>query len=118
MAAAKLLKQQYNLHTTIIDARFAKPLDKKLILELANSHDLLVTVEENAVAGGAGSGVNEYLSSAGMATPTLNLGLPDRYIDHGSQTALLAECGLDATGIEQSIVGSPFYQPAANAQNL
>jgi 1-deoxy-D-xylulose-5-phosphate synthase len=48
----------------------------------------------------------------------LNLGLPDRYIDHGSQTALLAECGLDAAGIMESIIASPFYQPAANAQNL
>ena len=106
------------LGATVVNMRFVKPLDEKLINELANTHDLLVTLEENVVAGGAGSGVNEALSAAGISTPTLNLGLPDRYIDHGSQTALLAECGLDAIGIEQSIVNSPFYQPAANAQNL
>ena len=65
------------------------------------------------IAGGAGSGVNEYLSSAGISTPTLNLGLPDRYIDHGEQSALLAQCGLDAAGIEASIQASPFYTKAA-----
>ena len=96
---------------TVVNMRFVKPLDTELLKKLAAKHDLLVTLEENVVAGGAGSGVNEYLASAGIATPTLNLGLPDRYIDHGSQNALLAECGLDADGIEASIVASPFYQP-------
>jgi 1-deoxy-D-xylulose-5-phosphate synthase len=107
-----------NIGATVVNMRFVKPLDQQLISDLARDHNLLVTLEENVVAGGAGSAVNEYLSAAGIATPTLNLGLPDRYIDHGSQTALLAECGLDAAGIELSIIGSPFYQPAANAQNL
>jgi 1-deoxy-D-xylulose-5-phosphate synthase len=107
-----------SIGATVVNMRFVKPLDQQLISDLARDHNLLVTLEENVVAGGAGSGVNEYLSAAGIATPTLNLGLPDRYIDHGSQTALLAECGLDAAGIMESIIASPFYQPAANAQNL
>lgn len=99
---------------TVVNMRFVKPLDTELIDQLAANHGLLVTLEENVIAGGAGSGVNEYLAANGIATPTLNLGLPDRYIDHGSQTALLAECGLDADGIEAAIVASPFYQPALN----
>jgi 1-deoxy-D-xylulose-5-phosphate synthase len=107
-----------NIGATVVNMRFVKPLDQNLISDLADTHNLLVTLEENVIAGGAGSGVNEYLAAAGIATPTLNLGLPDRYIDHGSQTALLAECGLDAAGVERSIVASPFYQPAANAQTL
>jgi 1-deoxy-D-xylulose-5-phosphate synthase len=95
---------------TVVNMRFVKPLDTSMIDDLAAKHDLLVTIEENVVAGGAGSAVNEYLASAAIATPSLNLGLPDRYIDHGSQSALLAECGLDVDGIEKSILASPFYQ--------
>lgn len=98
---------------TIVNMRFVKPLDGKLIEQLATEHDLLVTVEENVVAGGAGSGVNEYLANSGINVPTLNLGLPDRYIDHGTQDSLLTECGLDANGIESSIIASPFYKVKA-----
>ena len=107
------LKAAENIDATVVNMRFVKPLDQSLINELAKNHSLLVTIEENVIAGGAGSGVNEYLSSAGISTPTLNLGLPDRYIDHGEQSALLAQCGLDAAGIEASIQASPFYTKAA-----
>ena len=103
------------LGATLINMRFVKPLDAELILELAGSHDLLVTIEENAVAGGAGSGVNELLSAENMTTPTLNLGLPDRYIDHGSQAQQLASCGLDTEGIIASIKSSPYYQESKPA---
>jgi 1-deoxy-D-xylulose-5-phosphate synthase len=89
--------------------RFVKPLDEVLIRELAASHDLLVTVEENVIAGGAGSGVNEYLSQQEILTPILNLGLPDQYIDHGSQNEQLAACGLDAAGIVSSIKSSSHF---------
>lgn len=105
------------LNASVINMRFVKPLDETLINEIAGRHDLIVTLEENVVAGGAGSGVNEYLAAAGYATPTLNLGLPDRYIDHGSQTALLSECGLDAVGIEQSIRSSAFFQVTQTKQS-
>jgi 1-deoxy-D-xylulose-5-phosphate synthase len=91
------------LDATLANMRFVKPLDLELILELARGHALLVTVEENAVAAGAGSAVAEALSAAGLATPCLHLGLPDRYIDHAAHEAQLAACGLDAAGIEASV---------------
>ena len=87
------------LDATVVDMRFVKPLDEKRVEALADAHRLLVTVEENAVAGGAGSAVNEHLHRTGRCTPVLNLGLPDRFVEHGSREALLAECGLDARGI-------------------
>ncbi len=97
------LKVAEALNLTVADMRFVKPLDVNLVLELAASHVGLVTLEEGAIMGGAGSAVAEALAGAGMACPLLQLGLPDRFIDHGEQGALLASVGLDATGIEQSI---------------
>lgn len=105
------------LNATVVNMRFVKPLDIELISKLALNHSLIVTLEENVVAGGAGSGVNEYLAAAGIATPTLNLGLPDQYIDHGTQTTLLAECGLNAEGIQNTIIASPFYREFSENQN-
>ena len=99
------------LNATVIDMCFVKPLDEHRITEIAQSHDLIVTLEENVIAGGAGSGVNEFLSACELSTPTLNLGLPDQYIDHGNQADLLAQCGLDAVGIEASIRNSAFFNP-------
>jgi len=91
------------LGATVADMRFVKPLDTELVERLAESHDLLVTIEENMVAGGAGSGVSEHLHSAGIAVDLLQLGLPDRFIDHGKPAEQLAECGLDGDSIQQSI---------------
>ena len=91
------------LDATLVDMRFIKPLDEDLLLELAASHDLLVTIEDNAVQGGAGSAVNEFLLARGIRRLVLNLGLPDRFITHGTREELLAECGLDARGILDSI---------------
>lgn len=102
------LEAAEKLDATVVNMRFVKPLDEALINSLANSHKLLVTLEENTIKGGAGSGVNEYLSSAEISTPVLNLGLPDQYIDHGSQTDLLAQCGLNSGGIINSISQSRF----------
>jgi len=73
------------------------------VLALARDHDLLVTVEENVVAGGAGSAVGEALAAAGREVPLLMLGLPDRFVDHGDPAFLLAHCGLDAQGIAAAI---------------
>jgi 1-deoxy-D-xylulose-5-phosphate synthase len=91
------------LNASLADMRFVKPLDQELIRELAAGHDLLVTVEENALAGGAGSAVAEVLASLGIDTPVRHLGLPDRFIEQGDHALLLARCGLDAAGIEASI---------------
>jgi 1-deoxy-D-xylulose-5-phosphate synthase len=91
------------LDCTVANMRFVKPLDESLAVELARTHDLLVTVEENVVMGGAGSAVMECLEQAGIATPVLQLGLPDRFIDHGNPAHLLAACGLDARGIAAAI---------------
>ncbi|WP_207060864.1 1-deoxy-D-xylulose-5-phosphate synthase [Motiliproteus sp. SC1-56] len=91
------------LDLTLVDMRFVKPLDEALLQELAATHDLLVTLEEGSIRGGAGAGVAQYLQSAQLSTPCLNLGLPDRFISHGKVPALLAEQGLDAKGIQAQL---------------
>ena len=91
------------IDATLANMRFVKPLDEALVMELAASHDLLVTIEENAVMGGAGSAVLEFLQRQGIKTEVLQLGLPDRFVDHGDQALQLASCGLDAAGIEAAI---------------
>ncbi|MCI1016272.1 1-deoxy-D-xylulose-5-phosphate synthase [Herbaspirillum sp. C7C2] len=92
------------LNATVANMRFIKPLDVELVRQLAESHDALVTVEEGCIMGGAGAAVSEALAAAGISKPILHLGLPDRFIDHGDAGQLLAQCGLDADGIVQSIV--------------
>ncbi|CAM4102545.1 1-deoxy-D-xylulose-5-phosphate synthase [Bordetella muralis] len=92
-----------SLDATVADMRFVKPIDRELILDLAARHDALVTLEEAAIMGGAGSAVTELLNQEGVQVPVLQLGLPDQFIDHGDQAALLAGVGLDATGIENAI---------------
>ena len=91
------------LDATVVDMRFVKPMDVELVLELARTHDLLVTLEDGAIQGGAGSAVLEVLASAGVQSNVLTLGIPDRYIDHASPAEQYAECGLDAEGILASI---------------
>ena len=91
------------LNATLVDMRFVKPLDEQLVLELAASHETLVTLEENAIMGGAGSGVNELLMAKRRPVPVLNLGLPDSFVSQGSQEELRADLGLDAAGIQRQI---------------
>ncbi|MBM4200562.1 MAG: 1-deoxy-D-xylulose-5-phosphate synthase [Gammaproteobacteria bacterium] len=88
---------------TVVNMRFVKPLDEDLVLEMARSHDVLVTVEENAVAGGAGAAVSEALSRHHCLIPVVHLGLGDEFLEHASREELLSESGLDAQGIERSI---------------
>ena len=97
------LKAAETLDATVANMRFVKPLDIELVRQLATSHDLLVSIEENALIGGAGSEVARALESSGLRTPLLRLGLPDRFIDHGDSALLLAEVGLDETGIARSV---------------
>ncbi len=92
------------IDATVANMRFVKPLDAELIAYLARTHEALVTVEENVVAGGAGSAVAEALAAEGFAVPILHLGLPDEFIDHGDPALLLAKCGLDAKGLVASIL--------------
>jgi len=87
----------------VVNMRWAKPLDADLLLQVAASHEALVTLEEGAVMGGAGSAVLEALAAAGITKPVLQLGLPDKFIEHGDPAKLLALQGLDATGIEAAI---------------
>ncbi|MGA9163104.1 MAG: 1-deoxy-D-xylulose-5-phosphate synthase, partial [Thiobacillus sp.] len=91
------------LDASVADMRFVKPLDLAMLRQLAHSHRLLVTLEENAVAGGAGAGVAEALAELGLVVPILHLGLPDTYIEHGDHAKMLAGCGLDAAGIETRV---------------
>jgi len=91
------------LDATVANMRFVKPLDTALVLELAAGHELIVTVEENAIMGGAGSAVAEALHAAGNDIAIVQLGLPDRYIEHGVHEKMLADCGLDAAGIIAAI---------------
>ncbi len=92
-----------SLNATVANMRFIKPLDVALVAELAATHDLIVTVEEGCIMGGAGSAVAEAMAAAGIVKPLLQLGLPDKFIDHGDAQQLLAQCGLDAAGIAASI---------------
>ena len=91
------------LDATVVNMRFVKPLDAELVQRLAQDHAALVTIEENVVMGGAGSGVAEALSAAGITIPLLHLGLPDRFLDHGDPAELLSACGLDAAGIVAAV---------------
>ena len=105
------------LNATVVDMRWVKPLDEAMVLELARHYALLVTVEENAVAGGAGSGVNELLAAQGIAVATLNLGLPDEFIEHGTHEDQLRWTGLDRDNIARQILmamqahGIPMLSP-------
>jgi 1-deoxy-D-xylulose-5-phosphate synthase len=97
------LEAAEKLGATVANMRFVKPLDEELVRELATSHEWLVTVEENTILGGAGSAVLESIEKQGIQKKVLQLGLPDRFVDHGDPARLLKECGLDAEGIHASI---------------
>ncbi|MWV16301.1 1-deoxy-D-xylulose-5-phosphate synthase [Pseudomonas sp. L-22-4S-12] len=100
---AEALKVGEKLDATVVDMRFVKPLDEALVRELAASHELLVTIEENAIMGGAGSAISEFLAAENLLKPVLHLGLPDSYVEHAKPAQMLAECGLDQAGIEAAV---------------
>ena len=91
------------LGATVVNMRFIKPIDEDMILAMAKTHDVLVTIEENVLAGGAGSAVNEFLQAQRILMPVLNIALPDAYVEQGTREELLTECGLDTQGIVTSI---------------
>ena len=104
------------LGLTVVNMRFVKPLDRALILELARRHEGFVTLEDNVVAGGAGSGVAELLAAEGVTLPILHLGLPDAFQHHASREDLLAEAGLDAAGIRAAVLARWPHVAAAPVQ--
>jgi 1-deoxy-D-xylulose-5-phosphate synthase len=91
------------LDATIVNMRFVKPLDEKLIVSLAKRHRAIITIEENAIIGGAGAGVGEVLAAAGVQLPVLHIGIPDRAIEHGTRDTCLARAGLDLAGLSTSV---------------
>ena len=103
---------------TVVNMRFVKPLDEALILELAGQYELLVTIEENVVTGGAGSAVNECLAAHNVSISMINLGLPDRFIEQGTHGELLSLCGLDAEGIQNSIEAHFANKTEGESSNL
>ncbi|HWW71538.1 MAG TPA: 1-deoxy-D-xylulose-5-phosphate synthase [Duganella sp.] len=100
---AEAMKVAQTLDATVVDMRFVKPLDEALVREMAAGHELLVTIEENAIMGGAGATVSEFLARENILKPVLHLGLPDIYVEHAKPAQMLAECGLDEAGIEASV---------------
>jgi len=98
------------LNTTVINMRFVKPLDTDLLLKISRDYKLLVTIEDNAIAGGAGSAVSEFLTEHNVITPVLQLGLSDEFLEQGSREELLSISGLDADGIISAIKGNPTFQ--------
>ncbi|RZA08798.1 MAG: 1-deoxy-D-xylulose-5-phosphate synthase, partial [Moraxellaceae bacterium] len=100
---AKAYEVADKLNATLCDMRFVKPLDTELVERMAETHNVVVTIEENSVAGGAGSAVSEHLASRGYVMPVLHLGLNDKFVDHASHSQQLNEQGLDAAGIEAAI---------------
>jgi 1-deoxy-D-xylulose-5-phosphate synthase len=91
------------LDATIVNMRFVKPLDEDLVISVAARHRALITIEENATLGGAGSAVGELLASEGLQVPLLQIGIPDRFIEHGSRDSCLAAAGLDLAGLTASV---------------
>ena len=102
VAAAETVGRELGL--TVVNMRFVKPLDRTLLLELAKTHAGFVTIEDNVVMGGAGSGVAELLNAEGLSMPVMHLGLPDDFQHHASREQLLAEAGIDAAGIRSNVL--------------
>jgi 1-deoxy-D-xylulose-5-phosphate synthase len=91
------------MDATIVNMRFVKPLDEKMIVSIATRHRAIITIEENAVMGGAGAAVGELLTATGLQLPMLNIGIPDRFIEHGTRDTCLARAGLDLAGLTASV---------------
>ena len=110
------LEAAEKLGATVVNMRWAKPLDVELLLQVAATHEALVTLEEGSVMGGAGSAVLEALQTASVSMPVLQLGLPDRFVEHGDPAKLLAGLGLDAAGIARSI-GARFGETSTSPKS-
>ena len=98
--------KQKGFSCSLINARFVKPLDEELLLELAAEHSLIVTLEENVLAGGFGEHVTEFYVQAGSEVQVMNIALPDDYVEHGNVDILKKECGIDAETVEKKIIAT------------
>ena len=114
LSVARTVAEQ--IDASLYNMRFVKPLDEDTLLSALQNHDLLVTIEENAIAGGAGSAVNEWLAAAGRRADILNLGFPDTYVGQGTQAEMLSEWGLDADGMLRSINNRLASMDTSNCQ--
>ncbi|CAB1275446.1 1-deoxy-D-xylulose-5-phosphate synthase [Candidatus Nitrosacidococcus tergens] len=117
---APALEVAEKLNATVLNMRFVKPIDEKAIIEMARTHELLVTIEDNVIAGGAGSAVSECLAKHGILIPILHQGLPDYFQEHGSREEILASCDLDSKGILSAIQScqNKLNYAKANAQQI
>jgi 1-deoxy-D-xylulose-5-phosphate synthase len=88
---------------TLVNMRFVKPLDEKMVVAIAERHQAIITIEENAIMGGAGAGVGELLAAAAIQLPLLHIGIPDRFIEHGTRDTCLARAGLDLAGLSAQV---------------
>jgi 1-deoxy-D-xylulose-5-phosphate synthase len=113
LAAAQVAAERFD--ATLVNMRFVKPLDQSLLRELVPQHAALVTLEENTIAGGAGSAIAEFLDAAGLPGPRLALGLPDKFIEHGSREQCLADAGLDTASVLAAI--DRWWLPQARSLN-
>jgi len=100
---APALEAAEEINATVVNMRFVKPLDEKMVLDMAHQNSILVTIEDNAIAGGSGSAINELLAKMSHSPVIINLGLPDKFVEHGERDVLLSDCGLDKAGIIASI---------------
>ena len=91
------------INATVVDMRFAKPIDEEKIFLMCKNHELIITVEDNVVSGGAGSGINEFILKTNLKNNVKNIGIPDKLIEHGNQDDILAEINLDYNGILESV---------------
>ena len=105
-----------DLDATVVDMRWVKPLDETLVLELAESHDLIITLEENVVAGGAGSAVAELLSSKGVDCPIRHVGIPDNFVEHGDQGELRFDSGLSRDEIVRLATAKRYTEARIGAK--
>ncbi|HIC97047.1 MAG TPA: 1-deoxy-D-xylulose-5-phosphate synthase, partial [Aquificaceae bacterium] len=95
----------------VVNARFIKPMDEDMLLSLTRRYDLFITVEDNVVAGGFGSGVLEFFARKGLSPKVVNLGIPDTFIEHGNQNLLRNKVGIDAEGIERTVRDALMKRP-------
>ena len=110
------LEAAEKLDATVVNMRFVKPIDEEMILRMAEQHELLVTVDENAVAGGAGSAVNECLMANDVQVSVINHGLPDRFIEHGTRGEMLEDAGLTTAGILAAV--ESYYRRSATKETV